>query len=137
MQTAVLASLNRHRDLGLLIIRLVLGVMFILHGYPKLLGGPELWTQLGGAMAHLGIDVAPQVWGLLAALAETVGGLFLLLGLFTRLACLALTFTMIVAATMHLSTGDGLQGASHAIELGAVFLGLVFVGPGRFSVDGR
>lgn len=38
---ALLASLGKYRNTGLLIIRIGLGVMMMLHGYPKLLGGPE------------------------------------------------------------------------------------------------
>jgi putative oxidoreductase len=42
---------------------------------------------------------------------------------------------MAVAATMHLGRGDGLKGAAHAIELGIVFVGLLVIGAGRYSVD--
>lgn len=83
----------------------------------------------------MGIHFIPAFWGFMAAATETVGGLFLLLGLFFRPSALLLAFTMIVAGLMHLSKGDGISGASHAIELFFVFFGLVFVGPGRHSVD--
>lgn len=127
--------LNRHRDWGVLIMRLGLGGMFLLHGVPKLLGGPDLWRELGLAMRYLGIDFAPHAWGLAAALSESLGALCLILGLFMRPACLFLTATMTVAAIMHLGRGDGLMGASHAIELGIVFFALLIIGPGRYSVD--
>ena len=39
-----------------------------------------------------------------------------------------LVFTMIIAALVHFAKGDGLSGASHAIELGIVFLALIFIG---------
>ena len=42
---------------------------------------------------------------------------------------------MLVAAVSHLSRGDGLSGASHAIELGIVFLSLIVIGAGKYSVD--
>jgi putative oxidoreductase len=42
---------------------------------------------------------------------------------------------MLVAALMHLDAGDGLKGAGHAIELGTVFLGLMFVGAGKYGLD--
>jgi putative oxidoreductase len=137
MKTALLASLGRYRDFGLLILRLGVGVLFVLHGYPKLIGGPERWAALGGAMGYLGITVLPVAWGLAAACAELFGGLLLILGLLFRPACLALLATMAVAATMHFSRGDGLSGASHALELACVFFGLLFVGPGRHSLDGQ
>jgi len=68
---------------------------------------------------------------------EAVGGLLLALGLLFRPACGALLATMIVATSMHLGKGDGLMGASHAIEAGIVFLGLLLIGPGRFALDAR
>lgn len=132
---ALLASLGKYRNTGILIIRLGLGIMFIHHGYPKLLGGPEQWKVLGGSMKYLDITFFPVAWGLMAAAAETFGGFLILIGLAFRPACFLLTFTMAVAATMHLSSGDGLMTASHAIEVGIVFFGLAFIGPGRYSVD--
>ena len=123
-------------DIGLLIIRLGVGLMFLfVHGGPKLLAGREMWEQIGGAMAVVGISVAPVVWGLLASLSEGVGGLLLALGLFARPAAFFMTVTMAVASIMHLTHGDGIQTASHAIELGCVFLGLLVTGPGRYSLD--
>lgn len=132
---AILGSLGKYRNTGLLIIRLGLGVMFILHGYPKLLGGPERWEAIGGAMQNIGINFFPIAWGLLAGLTETFGGFLLIIGLAFRPACLLLLFTMIIATLMHFSKGDGINGAAHAIEVGIVFFGLMFIGPGKYSVD--
>lgn len=125
--------LGRYRDFGLLVLRLGVGVMFLFHGWPKLMGGPVKWEALGAAMGYLGIHVIPVFWGLTAALSEFFGGVCLILGVVFRPACLLLLGTMAVAATMHLQRGDGLQVASHAIELAFVFFGLLFVGPGRFG----
>jgi putative oxidoreductase len=46
---AILGNLGNYKNLGLLIIRVGLGVMFIYHGYPKLMGGVKEWTELGGS----------------------------------------------------------------------------------------
>lgn len=132
---ALLASLGKYRNTGLLIMRVGLGVMFMLHGYPKLLGGPETWTGVGSAMKHIGITFLPAVWGLLAAVTETFGGFLILIGLAFRPVCLLITFTMLVAATMHLQTSPDYMQASQAIEMGFVFFGLAFVGPGKYSID--
>src|SRR5690606_9667793 len=108
---AALSSLSKIKNTGLMLISLGLGIMFIMHGYPKLLGGPDRWEAVGGAMGNLGITFLPVFWGLLAALAETVGGICFLLGLFFRPVAIILAFTMLVAALSHLNRGDGLMGA--------------------------
>ncbi len=130
-------SLSRHHHIGLLILRLGIGTMFMYHGYGKLFSGPEQWEKIGSAMNYLGVHSIPQVFGLLAALSEFVGGLCIILGLFFRPACLFLLFTMMIAAVMHLNRGDGLKVASHAIEAGILFFSLIFIGPGNFSLDKR
>lgn len=135
---AALSSLGKYKDFGLLITRIGLGLSFILlHGYPKLSGGPETWAAVGSAMNNVGVDFYPAVWGFLAGFTEAVGGLLLLLGLFYRPACLFLAFTMLVAGMNHLAMGDGPTGAAHAFELLVVFIGLMFLGPGKYSVDKR
>jgi putative oxidoreductase len=139
-----LAFLGNYRDFGLLFLRLGLGAAFVMHGGPKLFGGPEVWEGLGRAMAHVGIDVLPVFWGFMAAFAECVGGLFVILGLFFRPAVILLAITMAVASAKHLAE-DPPKGrsrweqfqlvTSRPMELCVVFVGLIFVGPGRFSID--
>ena len=131
----MLKSLSKHRDLGLLILRIGIGFMMSFHGYPKILGGPDKWEQIGGAMSYIGIDILPVFWGLMASATEFLGGLLLMVGLATRPVCILLAFTMFVAASMHLGRGDGFGGASHAIELGILFVSLIFLGPGKYSAD--
>lgn len=132
---AILDNLGKYRNTGLLLLRIGLGAMFIIHGFPKLAGGPSGWTGLGGNMKVIGIDFLPIFWGFMAAATETFGGFLLIVGLFFRPALILLIFTMIIAALVHFGKGDGLGGASHAIELGIVFFGLIFIGPGKYSVD--
>lgn len=109
--------------------------MFIFHGYTKLLSGPQGWEGLGGSMKNVGINFFPMVWGFMAAITETFGGFLLILGLAFRPVCLLLFITMVIVAIMHFKNGDGLSTASHAIEVGIIFLGLTFIGPGKYSVD--
>ncbi|KIA94945.1 DoxX family protein [Pedobacter kyungheensis] len=132
---AILDNLGKYRNTGILLLRLGIGVMFIIHGFPKLAGGPDGWTGLGGSMKVIGINFLPIFWGFMAAATETFGGFLLIVGLFYRPACILLVFTMIIAALVHFGKGDGLAGASHAIEMGIVFFSLIFIGPGKYSVD--
>lgn len=135
LKKLALPGLDKHRDLGILLLRLGIGAMFIAHGLPKLTGGPEIWARLGSTMANLGITFAPTFWGLMAALAETVGGLLLMIGLATRPAAMMLAFTMLVAFLMHFNSGDEFRTWSHAAEAGILFTSMVLIGPGRISVD--
>jgi putative oxidoreductase len=109
--------------------------MFILHGYPKLMGGPDKWESLGGNMDNIGINFAPVFWGFMAAFAEAIGGLMLLLGFLTRPACVLLFITMVVAAVKHNVDDGTFMSGSHATESAIVFLSLIFIGPGKYSLD--
>jgi len=131
----LLTFLDRYRDFGLLVLRVGIGIMFILHGVPKLGAGPETWTMLGSSMANFGITFGHQWWGLMAALAESVGGALILLGFLFRYANAVLVINMSVAASYHLFKGDPFSMASHAVEAGILFFSLIFIGPGRFSID--
>jgi putative oxidoreductase len=123
---------NDRRVLGLLILRLGLGGMFVYHGLPTLLGGPARWESLGRALRAVGIDFAPTFFGFMAGMAEAGGGLCLALGIAFRPALAMLASTMVVAAAFHLDRGDGFGKASHAIEAAIVFGSLLLIGPGRY-----
>lgn len=129
--------LNRYpkRDLGLLLLRIALGIMFMLHGWPKITGGSEKWTAIGGSMESFGINFFPGFWGFMAAFSEFFGGFLFILGLFFRPVNLMLFITMMVATAKHVTAGDGFGGYSHALEAGILFFSLLFIGPGRFSLD--
>jgi putative oxidoreductase len=132
---ALFSGLGRYTNAGLFIMRAGLGVMMVIHGLPKIAGGPAKWESLGHAMAHLNIHFAPAFWGFMSAATEAVGGLFCILGLWFRPVALLLVFNFIVASVSHLAGGDSVAASSHAIELFFVFAGLLFLGPGVYSVD--
>jgi len=121
-------------DLALLVIRVVAGLAFMLHGWPKI-QKPFDW---------MGEDAfAPGIFLALAAVAEFGGGLAWILGLLTPLASFGIAATMAVAFWMHaVMRGDpfvSIGGPSY--ELAAVYfciaLLLFTLGPGRFSIDRR
>ncbi len=132
---AILRSRYTSKNIGLLLLRIGIGIMFIIHGWPKMAGGPEKWEMLGKTMAMMGIDFLPVFWGFMAAFAETVGGFLLVLGLFFRPACVLLLITMLVATFRHVLGGDGFGGYSHALESSILFFSLIFIGPGKYSLD--
>lgn len=131
----ILSSLGKHRDTGLLILRVVVGLAFMMHGYPKVTGGMEMWNGLGGAMSVFGINFGAPIWGALAAFTEFLGGFLILIGWGFRPVCILLGFTMLVAALSHYQNGDGFSGYAHALKMCAVFVGLLFIGPGKYSLD--
>ena len=122
-------------DTGILILRAIVGISFIVHGYPKIIGGVEKWTMIGKAMGSIGIDFLPVFWGLCAAVSEFFGGIALVLGFLTKIASSGLAFTMFIAVMAHLTKGDGFSKASHPIELMAVCIFLILTGAGNLSVD--
>lgn len=127
-------KLSKHADLGLLIFRVGFGLgMLIFHGWGKLTGGPEAWANVGGAVEIFGIGFGHTFFGFLAALAESVGAICIVLGLFYRPALTALGLTMLVATLMHITTGQG--SPAHAIKNLSICAGMLFVGPGKYSLD--
>lgn len=130
-----LHQLNRYQNEGLLLLRLGLGLMFLYYGTPKLLGGVAGWEKLGSTMQLLGISFAPAFWGFMSACAEFFGGMLILLGFLTRPACSLLIVNLIVAIIMHLSGHGGFTAATHAVDLEIIFISLMLIGPGKYSLD--
>lgn len=126
---------NYYRDTGLLLFRLGLGGMFMWHGFPKVFGGAAKWSELGTAMSALGIHFAPAFWGLASGCTEFFGGLLFVLGLFYRPVCIFLIINMTLAAAIQLINGAGMMKAAQAVEDGVTFLGSLFIGPGKYSLD--
>ena len=132
----ILTSLTRFRDTGLLMLRIALGLFFIyVHGWPKLAGGFAKWKELGHAMQVLHIHFTPVFWGFMAAFSESIGAAFFALGLFFRPSCILLVMTMSIASFLEIKSKHGINAASHPIELCILFFCLIFIGPGKYSID--
>jgi putative oxidoreductase len=128
-------SLDKFRDFGLLLLRVLFGLYLAFgHGLGKITGGPEQWAGLGGTMEIFGLGFAPTFWGFMAAIAEFVCALLVAAGFLTRPAALLVVINMSVAATAHI-TGVIDGGPEMALLYGIAFLSLIFVGPGKYSVD--
>jgi putative oxidoreductase len=120
-------------DTALLVLRLVVGVTFLLHGLDKV-GGLDGAQQF---FDSLGIP-ASRLAATLVAVTETVGGILLIVGLLTPVAGLALAIDMLVAAlTAHADKGFFADkgGYEFVLVLGAACVSLVMAGAGRFSAD--
>jgi putative oxidoreductase len=128
---------RRTGSVALLIVRLATGLMLAPHGWAKLTSGP---AGLAGGLAQRGLP-APTLLAWCATLAELVGGLFVALGLLTRPAAAAASFTMVVAwATMHLAdaaqigAGPGAR-FEYPFLLSLCFAAVAIAGGGRYSLD--
>jgi putative oxidoreductase len=125
--------------LGLLLIRLVVGILFIGHGAQKLFGwfggyGPK---GTGGWMESVGIKPGVAM-AVLAGLMELLGGLLLAAGLFTPLAAVLITLTMLGAIIkVHGKNGIWVtaNGYEYPLVLIAVAIGIALIGPGAYSLD--
>ena len=129
------SHLSKFRDLGLLLLRVTFGLYMALgHDWGKIAGGPEQWAGLGGTMEIFGLGFAPTFWGFMAAFAEFACALLVVVGFLTRPAALLVVINMAVAATAHI-TGAIDGGPEMALLYGFVFLSLILIGPGKYSID--
>lgn len=119
-------------DLGLLVMRVGFGgFMALNHGWPKLMkfseksGSFAPWFPLPSTLSYS-----------LTVFAELACALLVVVGLGTRVACVPLVFTMLVAAVG--AHGDSILGdGEHALLFAAGFFGIAFTGPGKYSADAK
>ncbi|MFW2331656.1 MAG: DoxX family protein [Nitrospinota bacterium] len=144
LKRLIVKSCSTQSSFAPLFMRLALGIMILPHGLQKVFG---LWGGHGFANTlhffteQMGI---PWILGVAAILAEFLGGIGLIAGLFTRFAAFNVGMVMLVAAiTVHLKygffmnwfgtkSGEGIEFFILAIGLA---LGLIITGGGRFAAD--
>jgi putative oxidoreductase len=129
-----LAFLAKYREFGLLLIRISLGLLFVLYTAPALLGGPTAWAHLGAGARHFGLHSHFQMWGLLGAFLGCLGGVLIVFGLFFRIGVL-LVLLLAIGHAIAVTTGSGFRVGLPSIEMCFVLAGILFVGPGKYSVD--
>ena len=124
----------RQLSLGIALVRIITGVIFIAHGYMKffVMGMPGTT----GFFTQVGIP-APGIVAPLVATLEVAGGIALVLGLLTRLAALGLAINMLGAIFFVRLEGGFFapNGAEFEILLFVACVALVIAGAGALSVD--
>lgn len=118
-------------NFSMFLLRLIFGLLMIIkHGYVKLMNFPELSVKFSSFMG-----IGSKTSLILAIFAEVFCGLFIVMGLFTRLAVIPLIITMLVAI-FGADAGKTLIESELALLYLGAFITLLFCGPGRISIDG-
>jgi putative oxidoreductase len=130
------ARVYRIDALGITILRVVIGIVFVIHGGQKLF--VYRFAGVARNFAAMGIPL-PDVSAVAVTLVEFLCGLLLIVGLFTTWAALLLAIDMAVAiVAVHLRNGFFLpQGFEYALTLLAANVTLAISGPGDAALDGR
>jgi putative oxidoreductase len=128
-------SNGSNQSWGITILRVVVGIVYLAHGWQKLFGMG--FHGVAGFFGGAGIPL-PFVSAVIVTLVEFLGGIALIIGLLTRWAAALNGFDMIVAIlVVHLKNGFLKPGGfEHPLTLLAACLALVWLGPGAASVDG-
>jgi putative oxidoreductase len=122
------------RPWGITVLRVVTGVIFLMHGWQKL----TVFRVNGvtGMFTNLGVPL-PNIFAIIVIAVELVGGAMLIIGLGTRWAALLIAIDMVVAILLvHLKNGFfSPKGVEHPLSLLAATICLVLAGSGTGSVD--
>ena len=124
--------LNRLQPLGLLVLRLALGVIMVAHGWQKI---ADHMHGITGMMHQLGL---PPFMAYLVVAAEFGGGILVLVGFLTRLAAFAIFIDMLVAILkVHLPHGlfASNGGLEFPLACAAIAFALIFSGAGPIAID--
>ncbi|MGH9511289.1 MAG: DoxX family protein [Terriglobales bacterium] len=124
-------SLDRLQPLALFVLRLVLGIIMVAHGFGKVFGGLSHHVQM---VRGLGL---PGWLAYFSAAAEFFGGIMVIAGFFTRFAALAIAIDMAVAIwKVHWKNGlMADHGYQFPLALAAIAFALIFFGAGPIAFD--
>lgn len=132
---AALQFFGKYRETGLLLFRVSIGLILIILIAPVLWRGQGAWEHFGSAMRHLDFHSHYKFWGFVGALIGCTAGILMVLGLFFRVGVLlALAIAVIHLVGVWDTSGD-FYTRLPALEMAILLLSLLFVGPGKYSVD--
>ena len=130
-------KIKERPDVGIFILRLVVGLIFTVHGYGKVFGGGPFGfgvSGFAGGLTAFGGAAIGIAW--IVALIELLGGLALILGLFTKTFSILLGIEMVVALLMvHVPNGFYASNGEFPLLLLAGSLAILFLGAGRYALD--
>jgi putative oxidoreductase len=127
----------KYKNIGLMALRICIGIMLFFHGLHKLTAGVTEWEKLGiEFMKIIGIIFFPGFFGFLAAFLQVAGGICIALGWLFPLASAAVATTTVVATIVLLYQGDTFSHYSHPIEISIILISFIMIGPGKYSLDG-
>lgn len=123
---------EKMRDLAPLLLRVVTGLIFAMHGWQKLQGGVP---GVSGMLTSLGFP-APELFAVILIAAELGGGILLIVGAFTHWVAKILAIVALVAlVTVHLKAGFFLPGYEFILLIFVSCVSLMITGPGKWSLD--
>ena len=127
-------SQDRRANFGLLFMRLGLTAALLVHSLPKLFDGSPAWHSVGTTLSFINIGLPPVFFGLAMLLLETLGAISFVFGYFFRAACIILFAIFGVYFFLYLQKPGYDTLMLWSLGLAVVFLGLVYVGPGRYAM---
>ncbi len=116
-------------DVGIAVLRVILGLIMIVHGWPKI-------KDIKGTAAWMGQKFKPGIfWAVVVSLTEFVGGIFLIVGFFTQVVSLLLAIEFIVII-LAMNFSKGFKGGyEFDLLILASALALLALGSGHYSLD--
>ena len=132
--------MNKAVDLGLLVIRLsVGGSILVFRGFANLAGGNQVWSQNGSFIFETGINLSPEMVGLILAVIECLGGLMLITGALFRTGGILLAITVLPSLLYQVSSSTstsyiGLESSFVSVLLLGSLVGLIISGPGSIAM---
>ena len=127
----MLKFLGKYNEMGLLLLRVSLGVLFLYLTVPVLTSGARAIAHFGSGIRVLGLHSHFQLWGTVGALTVCVGAILMIFGLFFRIGILL----VLVVTLLHVAGAKNFHSVIPAIEMAIVLVSLLLIGPGKFSVD--